>query len=633
MCGIAGIAHFDSHFNIHTDQLQIMADALRHRGPDDAGIYLDLKTHQCGLAHRRLSVIDPTGGKQPMPNADETVWIAYNGECYNFPDLRRQLEQKGRTFHTNSDTEVVLKIYEMYGLKVFERLEGMFALAIWDQNKRRLVLARDRLGQKPLYYAYHDRRFYFASECKALLTLPEFPRNLNRAALAEFLLLNHVDAPHTAFQDILQLPPGHTLIVDARTIARPTPIRYWSVPQGWNFEGTQSDAIEQIRSRVTEAVEKRLISDVPLGAFLSGGIDSAIIVGLMARLTDRPVTTCTIGFKEKRYNEAPLARITAKTHGTTHHEQIVEADAISSLSDLVDIYDDLFADSSALPMLLLSAMTRRHVTVALSGDGADELFGGYDRYRAMTFCERLQQDNFLATLLKMKFWERLPGTDQRSRSARLKRLIESAHLSAPQRYLNWVSLFDPGFLATFCDSEELSEKIRLRADTLKKEFMTDKSSLDGAGRADVGMNWDLKHYLPGDLNVKTDRASMAYGLEVRCPFQDHRVVELAVSLPQEWHFHRGKGKALLRRAFSDLIPPTTARQRKRGFGVPLADWFRGPLRSLFMDTVLSREALHRGYFVPEAVGRLLEENDTRKADHGQKLWALLVLELWQRKYL
>ena len=625
MCGIAGILNFQGHAALDPAELQRMAAFLAHRGPDDAGIYLDPTTARCGLAHRRLAVIDPNGGAQPLANHDNYLWIAYNGECYNFPDLRDQFQRRGHRFRTRSDTEVVLRLYQEYGPKCVDHIRGMFALAIWDQTKQHLFLARDRLGQKPLYYACHQGRFIFASECKAILQTKDFPRRPDHAAITQYLLLQYVPHPRTAFADIAQLPPAHTLTITADNYTCPTPKRYWSVPTEPTFQSTPDDAAQQVRHQLAEATRLRMISDVPLGAFLSGGLDSTIIVGLMANAQTAPIKTCSIGFTEDKYNELPFARIAARRFACDHHEHVVTPDCLDAIKTLSYHYDDPFADSSALPTYYLARLARSHVTVALSGDGGDECFAGYDRYRALPIAQRINRSKILSWLARRRIWQHLPSGDFRSRTRRLQRLLTAAALPIHRCYLSWMAVFDPDMIAQL-----LTPTIAADAQLWETFAPFFQSPAHPAAQA---MLADANTYLPGDLNTKTDRAAMAVGLELRCPFQDHKLIELAYSLPTHYRYSTKQAKPLLHHACRDLIPPQIAARDKAGFGVPLGRWFRGQLRELFIDTVLSKTARQRPYFQPATLENLLAQNDSARHDHGHRLWSLLMLELWHRNYI
>ena len=542
MCGIAGIVRFDSDLPIQPTELERMAAVLAHRGPDDSGIYLDPQG-QCGLANRRLAVIDIAGGHQPLCNEDKTLWITYNGQCYNFEQLRKELTAQGHRFQTRCDTEVVVHLYEQYGPECVKHMRGMFAFAIWDVTKKKLFLARDRMGQKPLYYGFYQGRFIFASQCNAILQTEGFPRRPDLAAIYQYLLLQYVPFPASGFLDIQQLPPAHVMTIDASNIEKPPAKRYWSLGEVAPFRGTFAQAKEQIHSELAEATRMRLISDVPLGAFLSGGIDSTIIVGLMSQFKKEPVKACTIGFTEKKYNELPDARRVAKRYGCDHKVAIVQADCHQTIDELTSFYDEPFADSSALPTLLLAKLAREHVTVALTGDGGDESFGGYDRYRALIWAQRIQRSKILNRLLRCGCWNTIRAGEHRSRRRRLQRFMTAASMPIERCYLQWISVFDPDRLTELLQKESFADRVEADGwDTLADYF---EKPNDPAGSA---MSTDGLTYLPGDLNTKIDRASMAVGLELRCPFQDHKVVELAYSLPTHWRVKALTNKYILRKS-------------------------------------------------------------------------------------
>jgi len=636
MCGIAGIVNFGSDVPTERSELELMAQALVHRGPDEAGIYLDPVTGRCGLAHRRLSIIDLPGGKQPLANQDRTLWISYNGECYNFQQLRRRLQANGHQFKTNCDTEVVIHLYQEYGEKCLDHIRGMFAFAIWDQKKQQLFLARDRLGQKPLYYAHHKGRFIFASECKAIVQTDGFPRRPDRKAIGQYLLLQYVPFPLSGFADIKQLGPAQSMTVNAANHNSPATRRYWSIPSEPSFRGSFSQAVEQVRAELTEATRLRLVSDVPLGAFLSGGLDSTIIVALMSQAATEPVKSCAIGFGEQRYNELRYARLAARRYNCDYEEHIVQPHCQEAIEQLSLYYDEPFADCSALPTFYLSRLARKKVTVALTGDGGDECFGGYDRYRALALAARINRYRLLRRLAGGRIWQQMPAGQYRSTLRRLKRFMTAARLPVERRYLKWMALFDPDMLGDLLtqtvahDSAAASYGWDYLADFFGPNEPAGRESSSPLGQA---MWADGNTYLPGDLNTKIDRAAMSVGLELRCPFQDHKVVELAYSLPAVWRHDGRRSKYILRRACGDLLPGAISRRRKMGFGVPVGQWFRRELRERFVETVLSDRAVQRGYFNRRAIENLLAENDHKREDHGHRLWALLMLELWHRRYI
>ncbi len=678
MCGIAGAVWNDPSKALEAATLQRMIDVLRHRGPDGEGTFGQWPSAGgepgVALGHRRLSIIDVACGRQPLSNEDQSVWVVFNGEIYNFRDLRRQLEARGHRFRTRSDTEVLVHLYEDQQADMLGRLNGMFALAIWDARRRQLLLARDRLGKKPLVYCNEPGRLLFASELKSLLQVEGVPRQIDPQALDEYLAYQYVPHPRTIFRGIQKLPPGHfALWRDGRLDVRP----YWqpdfnretikprppvapgsatkprppaapgsatSETPGGATDGAPGGATDgrgfladgypgELRALLTSAVELRLQSDVPLGAFLSGGIDSTIVVGLMSQLAGGGVRTFSIGFPVKEFDETSYARQAAQRFGTIHEEFQVRPDAMEVLPRLVWHYDEPFADSSALPTWYVSQLTRQHVTVALTGDGGDELFGGYPRYQAVWLAglfDRLPA--WLRRMIAGNYWQRLPsGTRQKSRRRQFKRFVEMLGLPPARRYLEWISVFGQSRRNNL-----LSDDFRaaLPADEEPLDFLS--AALARTGRRDAVTAFslaDLITYLPCDLMTKVDIASMAHSLECRQPFLDYRVVELAARMPIGLKFRRGLGKRILRETFADLLPHDIQRRAKMGFGVPLDHWFRHELKDFSRDVLLDRKTLDRPYFRPAAVRQLLDEHQTSRFNHGYRLWSLLFFELWHREWM
>ncbi len=647
MCGIAGAAWNESQKTLEPDTLQRMIDVLRHRGPDGEGSYCNdcavsggedefsgRKMNQspgCGVAlgHRRLAIIDVAGGQQPLSNEDNTVWIVFNGEVYNFRDLRRRLEAAGHRFRTHSDTETIVHLYEEHGVECFKHLNGMFALAIWDARRRQLILARDRLGKKPLVYRREPGRLLFASELKSLLEVPGVPREIDPQALDEYLTYQYVPHPRTIFRGICKLPPGHYAVYsEGQLDVRP----FWTPDFNVEEDRTAGDYAEELRETMTSAVEMRLQSEVPLGAFLSGGVDSTIVVGLMSRLMKEPVRTFSIGFPVGEFDETSYARIAAERFGTIHEEFRVLPDAMDILPRLVWHYDEPMSDSSAVPTWYVSQLTRRHVTVALTGDAGDELFCGYQRYLAVWLAggfDRLPGP--VRRILAGDYWQKIPsGTRQKSLVRRFKRFAEMLGQSPARRYLEWIAIFGEARRAALYSDEFRSQL----PDENPLDFLT--SALSRSNRRDAITSFslaDLVTYLPCDLMTKVDIASMAHGLECRQPFLDYRVVELAARMPIGLKFRRGRGKRILREAFSDLIPRSIASRPKMGFGVPLDHWFRHELRDFTHDVLFDKKTLERGYFRPEAISSLWDEQQQGRFNHGYRLWSLLILELWQREWM
>lgn len=633
MCGICGAAWTEGGRPLADDDLQRMVERLTHRGPDDAGIHRD---PHAALGFRRLSIVDLAGGHQPLSNEDGTVWVVFNGEIYNFPALRHRLEARGHTLRSSGDTEVLVHLYEDEGPNFFHLLRGMFALAIWDAPRRMLVLGRDRLGQKPLLYRFDHDGIQFASEMKSLLTLPEsrVPRQLNPTALDLYLTYGYIPHPHSAISGIHKLPPAHYAVWHEGKL---TLDRYWEPDWGLEVDHPADEDAERLRALLTDAVREQMVAEVPLGAFLSGGIDSTIIVALMQRLSNRPIKTFSIGFDDPAFDESRYAALAAKTIGTEHHAFTIAPEAWETVPKLAEQFDEPFADSSALPTWHVSKMTRAEVTVALTGDAGDELFGGYDRYRALmisTALDRLPPRT--RAFLGGPFARSLPVSIRaKTRMRRVRRLIEGMGETPDRRYLGWMVLFDESARASLYSDEFLARLSAIDepdpADALFR-VLDLAPKRDAATRAMIA---DLLMYLPGDLLHKVDMSSMAHSLECRGPFLDHRVVEFALSLPpgRKLRLRAGRSKILLKSAFSDLLPPEIARRPKMGFGVPLDRWFRGPLQEELRSTLLDPVALGRGLFRPEAVQLLIDEHVQAKRDHAYRLWGLMMLELWFRRYL
>ena len=628
MCGIAGflLAAGAPPASELEARLWAMITTLRHRGPDDEGVWTD---GRAGLAHARLSIIDTTpAGHQPMACVDASVWISYNGEVYNFAELRKELAALGYPFRSRSDTEVIVNGWHAWGPRILSRLRGMFALAVWDRRARRLTLARDRLGKKPLYYAASRDGLVFGSEIKALLAWPGMHRAPNLGAIDRYLSFGYVPAPDTAFVGIRKLPAAHYLSVETHTdgyLGEPELVRYWSLPE--IGASRRLHPVEELRrellARLEEAVRLRLVSDVPLGAFLSGGIDSSAVVATMARVGCGPVKTFSIGFSEQGYDETRYARMVAERYATNHHEFVVKPDAVAVLPRLIWHYGEPFADPSAIPTYYLAELACGEVTVALNGDGGDECFFGYPRYKAMSYLSRLDATpewsrNVLQALL---------GMAPRSLQRQLKLPRIRALLRAPSQHpgrgyaaaLGWFTEEDK----EDCYAEAMQEQLpRADLDLFEPYFAAAGSLVAGANRA------DLHTYLPDDLLVKVDVASMAHGLETRSPLLDHVFVEWAVGLPDRLKLARGTSKALFKSAMAPYLPAGLMHRPKMGFSCPIDHWFRNEMKELAYDTLLSHRASGRSLFRPTHVRRLLEEHCGMRQDHHQQLWALLVLELW-----
>jgi len=634
MCGITGAIWTDPKLPIDAPTLQSMTDVITHRGPDDHGQYVSefrLRPPYeampgVALGFRRLSIIDLEGGHQPMSNEDGTVWVVFNGEIYNYTTIRRRLEGAGHTFRTHSDTETIVHLYEDEGLDCFRHLNGMFAIAIWDSQQRRLVLGRDRLGQKPLVYRHQPGRLLFASELKSLLQVGDSSRDIDPGAIDEYLTYQYVPHPRTIFRGIHKLPPGHLAVYHEDELE----VRdYWEPDFRTEISLDRRAAAEQLRELLTSSVVMRMRSDVPLGAFLSGGVDSSLIVALMQQHSAQPVQTFTIGFPVAEYDETSYARLVAKHVGTDHHELEVTPDAVDILPKLVWQYDEPFADSSAIPTWYVSQLARQHVTVALSGDGGDELFAGYPRYKAAWLAGRFDQLGPLRSLLAARIWQRLPGSREKSFTRRVKRFSEFLMRSPQRRYVEWIGIFNEARRATLYRDDFVEQLPDVDPIHFLQQAWRRVAPRDVVTEASLA---DLTTYLPGDLMTKVDIASMAHSLEVRQPFLDYRLAEFAASLPVSLKFRRGSGKLLLRRAFGKLLPRDIWTRRKMGFGVPLGHWFRHELRDLTHDVLLDDNAQTHNFFRRDMIEQLISEHETKHFDHAYRLWALLVLELWMREW-
>jgi asparagine synthase (glutamine-hydrolysing) len=610
-----------------------MCATLAHRGPDDEGVHLADFPSEAGrgrvaLGNRRLSIIDLPGGHQPMSNEDGSIWITFNGEIYNFQEIRRRLRSRHR-FKTNSDTEVIIHLYEERGPECLQELRGMFAFAIWDGRQKRLFCARDRLGKKPFVYWAEPGRFVFASEIKAILECPGIPRKMLPTALDLYLTYQYVPHPFTIFKGIQKLPPAHYLVVERGQVRTR---RYWSPKFEEDVSLTEGEAIAQIRELLSESVRLRLISDVPLGVFLSGGIDSTIVTGLMSREGARPVKTFSIGFEEEKYDELRYARAVADAFKTEHHEVVVRPKAADIIPKLATIYDEPFADSSAVPTFYVAQMTRQHVKVALSGEGGDECFLGYPRYQAMRLSNKFDfLPKFLKAMVRGALAPRLPASvEPKTLGRRAKRFMGGIGLDPAQRYFQWVSIFQQAEKHSLYTPEFAAILGSVPPEEFVEMEMLDRPHLGPSARAAAA---DMMTYLPCDLLHKVDMASMTNSLEVRCPFLDHRLVEFAAHIPERLKMRGLRTKHILKKAFADLLPPQVLRRGKMGFGVPISEWFCGELSSYLRDVLLNPTALARGYFRSESVRTMVEDHIARRADHGYRLWALLMFELWHTKYL
>lgn len=626
MCGIVGMVQSDTTQPVDRLLLAQMCDLLAHRGPDDRGLYL---SDGVGLGHRRLSIIDLAGGHQPMSNEDGSVWVVFNGEIYNHLQLRSDLEKRGHRFHTRfSDTEVVLHLYEDYGPGSVQYLNGMFAFALWDQGQKQLLLVRDRIGQKPIYYCRTKEGLCFASEIAPLLKDPLVSREIDPVALDQYLSLLYVPAPRTLFAAVRKLPAAHYLLYRAGDIRLE---RYWSISFEGKWEGPEEQLEEQLLELLQDATRVRLMSEVPLGAFLSGGLDSSMVVALMGRAMERPVRTFSVGFESEApwFDERPYARSVAKHVGTDHTELVVSPAMADVLPKLVWHYGQPFADSSAIPVYYIAKAAREHVTVALGGDGGDELFAGYPWY-----------DSFLRLT---PFQSLLDGFYTAARHL----LLGNRHalFSGPGSAVldGWRKAIDPAYrMASQQVYFSPTHKRRLYTPELARSLNNGdwlapyREALDQVPvreRLDQAVSMDLHHYLPDDILTKTDIATMASGLELRAPFLDHRVVEFACRLPTGLRWRPGERKVLLRRVARRLLPDKVIDRPKWGFGAPVNSWLRHDLRSIAEDFLLGGSLARRGWFVPLEIQSMWKEHISENRQYGHLLWQLVNLELWAQTFL
>jgi asparagine synthase (glutamine-hydrolysing) len=625
MCGIVGFVRNDGKA-IDEELLTGMCNAIRHRGPDDDGFYVN---GSVGLAMRRLAIIDLKSGQQPIHNGDRSAWIVFNGEIYNYLELREKLEKLGHKFYTNSDTEAIVHAYDQYGVDCPKHLRGMFAFAIWNEKTQELFLARDRVGKKPLLYALVNGQLIFGSEFSALLLHPDVSREIQPEALDYYLSFMCIPAPLTAYRAIRKLEPGHWLRWRKGEIETQ---RYWQPDFTKKLDISEEEAGERTVEILREAVRVRLMSEVPLGAFLSGGIDSSAVVALMSQESSERVKTFSIGFEEQDFSELHHARRIAEHVGADHHEFIVRPDAVEILPMLVEHYGEPYADSSAVPTYYVARETRKHVTVALNGDGGDESFAGYERYIAMGLTEKYRRvPSLLRESIIKETVNLIPTTPgKRSRVNSAKRLLAGVSRPKVDRYAHWVSVFNeetkrPLYSDFFREQTIAADATGLLATWFKRA--------NGIGILDAMLLTDQMTYLPNDLLVKVDIATMAVSLEARSPFLDHHVIEFAASLPQKLKLRGLTSKYLLKKVLRKLLPSENLNRRKMGFGVPIGHWFRGKMQPFLREVVLSDKALRRGLFKPEAVRQLVELHARGERDFSHQLWTLLMLELWFNRFI
>lgn len=625
MCGICGVLNFGMNESVNKETLKRMCAVMSHRGPDDEGFFVE---ENAGLGMRRLSIIDLSTGHQPISNEDGTVWIVFNGEIYNHLTLREELQDKGHKFSTNTDTEAIVHAYEEYGEDCVSRLRGMFAFAIWDRSKKKLFIGRDRLGIKPLYYYVDDKRFIFGSELKVILQYPEVPKDLDFEALDNFLTFEYIPAPLTIFKGVKKLPQAHTLSIEKGQISIN---EYWKL-HFKEIRRTEEEVCDELYSILKEAVKMRLMSDVPLGAFLSGGIDSSTVVGLMSEVMDRPVKTFSIGFDDPSYNELHYARVVAKHFGTDHTELVIKPDIVDWVDRLIKYLDEPFGDFSIFPTFLVSELARRHVTVTLSGDGGDELFAGYEYYIADKIENHYRK---LPSIFREKLIPSIiasipPSPQKKGLINKIKRFVEGTLHPQRLRHFRWAKFFSEG------------EKLLLYSEGVKREldgvdtylpFTKHFISSNGADYLGQELYADIKTYLCDDILVKVDRMSMANSLEARVPFLDHKFVEFVATVPSSMKLNGFRSKYILKKAMERLLPREILYRDKQGFSIPIKNWLMNELRPL-MENALSPEKIKReGLFNHKYVDSLKAEHLNGVENHSHRLWALMVFEIWRDLYL
>lgn len=617
MCGIAGFVGSGTR-----DQLERMGEAIMHRGPDDSGLTL---RGAVGLAHARLSILDLSeSGRQPMVLPDGSASIVFNGEIYNFKVLRQDLEDEGVEFKSSSDTEVLLWLYRKYGEGFLEKCAGMFALALFDYDRQKLILARDRMGEKPLYWTKKNSTVYFASELGALMKANVVPRHLDLTALSQYLAFDHVPAPHTILADVQKLLPGTMLVFEDGQISHR---RFWGPPTA-RFEGSEEAALGELDTRLSRSVEGQLLSDVPLGVFLSGGIDSSAVAYYAQRASGRPIDTFTIKFDVPTFDESVYAKEVAQHLGTTHHEEVcTEKDALDLVDSIPDVFSEPVADASVLPTMLLSRFARKSVTVALGGDGGDELFAGYPTFFADALYPTVKKTPEALRAIVRKAVGLFPASHRNfAFTYNLTKLLSNFDDSDARRHAQWLGTFDPAALHRLAGASLLlppDRELFSHIDAFRKE-------VDGKN----GLLWMYaRTYLADQVLVKVDRASMYFALETRAPLLDHRVVEHVFSLPYEYKYRRGKGKYLFKKLMRGKLPDTIIDRKKKGFGVPLASWLTGPLKELCLDLLSPSSVGAHSLFEQSYVDRLIEQHMSRARDHRKELWNLMTFQLWYRRWM
>lgn len=626
MCGISGLFDITGKREFPRNLIERINNIQSHRGPDEAGIHLE---PGIALGHRRLSIIDLATGQQPLCNEDNSIWVVFNGEIYNYQELMSELSALGHTFHTHSDTEVIVHAWEAWGEACVERFRGMFAFVLWDRNRQTLFLARDRMGVKPLFYAWlDDDTLIFGSELKVVTAHPSFKRQIDPNAVEEYFTLGYVADPRCIYSTARKLAPAHTLTIK-RGESRQEPRPYWDVRFTLDNKITPRDANDELRQRLEESIQLRMIAEVPLGAFLSGGVDSSAVVATMAALSQTPIRTCAIGFKDPRFNESAFAQQVADRYHTDHSLDIVDSEDFDLIDRLAWLYDEPFADSSAIPTYRVCELARHHVTVALSGDGGDETFGGYRRYRLHVAEEKVRSS--LPISLRRPLFGALghlyPKADWAPRPLRAKTTLQALALDPVQAYLNTVSLQRPAERARLFSQEF---KTKLAGYNTLELFRKHAEAAQTDDALALIQYLDYKTWLVGDINTKVDRASMAHSLEVREPLMDHKLIEWLATLPTSLKIKGQEGKWLLKKAMEPLLPRDVLYRPKMGFSVPLAKWLRGPLAERSRCAILGKTLEETGIFNRDTLRNMLEQHQSGQRDFSAPLWSLLMFEAFLR---
>ena len=627
MCGITGIFDSRGRREMRREVLARMNDSQHHRGPDEEGLHLEPGV---GLGHKRLAIIDLKTGQQPLYNEDRSVCIVYNGEIYNYQELMPELINLGHTFRTKSDTEVVVHAWEEWGERCVERFRGFFAFALWDRNRQSLFLARDRLGVKPLHYAIlPDGLVLFGSELKSMLAHGAMAREIDPLAIEEYFALGYVAEPRTIFTAARKLAPAHTLLI-TRGQSVPAPREYWDVHFTEGPAPSEEEACEELVRRLTESVKLRMISEVPLGAFLSGGVDSSAVVAMMAKLSTGPVNTCSIAFDDPAFNESEFAQTVADRYHTNHHVERVASDDFDLIDELATLYDEPYADSSAIPTYRVCQLARRHVTVALSGDGGDESFGGYRRYRLHLMEERMRASMPMGMRRPLfgLLGRAYPKLDWAPRVLRAKTTFEALSRNSVEAYFHSVSILRDPMRAQLFSS---GLKSRLAGYNAMEVFRHHAARAHTDDPLSQIQYLDLKTYLVGDINTKVDRASMAHSLETREPLMDHPLVEWLATLPPSLKIRGQEGKYLLKKAMEPHLPSEILYRPKMGFAVPLARWFRGPLKQRVRDALLGERLASTGYFERRYLEQLVDHHESGRRDYSSPLWTILMFDAFLRK--